>query len=276
MTPGAPSLMWPMTAAWAKPCRRKIVITLSTASSAHATNSPPEVCGSHSSARCKPSSSGASCTSRRVGRPVARRGAGHAAGSRHREHVIQQRNVRHAHACVQACATAHLEQMAKEAKARDVGHRVHARQVRKVRARDIESCRRIDQRAVVGFARRSFLSAADRMPTPRGLPSTSTSPARASELRFTRCGMNDADGGQAIDGFCGIDAVTARDRNARLRADRFAAAQDLADDFGGQHVDRHAENRERQDAARRPSRRRRSARWWRRFVRSRTDHRRSA
>jgi hypothetical protein len=41
--------------------------------------------------------------------------------------------------------------------------------------------------------------------------------------------------------------MAARDRNARFRADRFAAFQHLRDDFMRQHVDRHADEREREN-----------------------------
>ena len=59
--------------------------------------------------------------------------------------------------------------------------------------------------------------------------------------------MDDADCGQAIDGFHRIDAMAAGNGNVGLCANRLAAAQDVADDLRWQHIDRHPDDGERQN-----------------------------
>jgi len=57
---------------------------------------------------------------------------------RHREHTVEQRHIRGAHACAEMRTAAHLEQVTEQAETGDVGHRVHAGDFREMRASTIE------------------------------------------------------------------------------------------------------------------------------------------
>ena len=66
-------------------------------------------------------------------------------------------------------------------------------------------------------------------------------------IAFDQLRMDQSEGDQAVDRLDRIDAVAAGNRDPGGAADRFAAGEDARDDLCRQHVDRHADQRQRHD-----------------------------
>ena len=182
-----------------------------------------------------------------IGVPVARRGAGDPAGLGHGENLVEERGTCHADSRAEPRATAHSEQMPEETEACDIGHRVDSRDGRQLRARTVEAGGRVDQ---------GLIAAGGELTLPeRGREDPDTERlAENQRVAFARFGvalqvtrMNDPDGREPIDRLHRIDAVTPGDGNACFGADRLSAANDPTDDRRREHLDRHGEQRQRQE-----------------------------
>ena len=154
--------------------------------------------------------------------------------------------------------------------------RVHGRQLGERVARRVELRRRREHRRVAASERLPFLSAADRMPTPSGLPRISASPGRARAVSLHLVRMHQPERDQAVDRLERIDRMAAGDRDAGLRAHRLAALAAIRWITSTGSFSSGMPTSASAKIGRRPSRRCRRSRWSRRCGRSRTGHRRSA
>ena len=141
----------PITAARSKPSARKSASTSSTASGAHATSRPPEVCGS---VRTRAHCAGAGRCELHlvaVAGPVAARRAGDEAVARERGDARMQRHGVERDRRADARRARHLEHVAGQAEAGDVGERVHAGESRASAMPGVLSCVvAVDHRRVAG------------------------------------------------------------------------------------------------------------------------------
>ncbi len=174
-----------------------------------------------------------------VAGPVASRGAGDETLARERGDAAQQRHLGPLDLDAQAGASRHLERVSRQSETGDVGDRMHGGQVGQRHAGRIEPRRGVDQAPVAIGVERAFLQRrrqhadADRL-------------AEDEHVAGLRVGvaphllrMDQAHHDEPVDRLDRIDGVAAGDRNPGRLADRFAAADDLADLLDRELVDGH-------------------------------------
>ncbi|KAG0732470.1 hypothetical protein G6F23_014287 [Rhizopus arrhizus] len=137
--------------------------------------------------------------------------------------------------------------MPQKAEARHVGDRVHAVQRGQRRARAVQARGRVDHHAVARVVQPVLLQRGRQDAHAQRLAQDQHVARPRIRVALETAGVHQAHRRQTVDRLDGIDAVAARDRNARVLADRFAAAQDVGDDAMRQHVDRHADDGQRHD-----------------------------
>src|SRR6185312_9736951 len=179
-----------------------------------------------------------------AGSPIALRGASDEPLLCQRSYIIEQGNVRHADTRHESRSTTHLQKMTEQPKTRHVRHSVYARDCGQLRARAIQARRGINQRLIT-LGGESLLpegggeyADAERLAEHQGIS------RMCLAVAFHAMRMHHPDGCQTVDRLDRVDAVPACNRNAGLRADDLATAEDLADRRERQRLDRHAENRE--------------------------------
>ena len=187
-TRAGPLAISPITHASAKPSARNSASTSSTASGAHDTSSPPDVCGSVSSARPVGGNVAGSTTSwpyasqLRPDAPVKNAGLGEA------RDVRQPRQVRVAHPRGQLRAAREFQRMAEQAEAGDVGQRMHAVEPRQFGARAVELGGRADHRRIAGRVEPVLLQRRGQNADAERLAEDQHVAGLALALRFTRFG----------------------------------------------------------------------------------------
>ena len=139
-----------------------------------------------------------------------------------------------------------FEQVAEQAKAGDVGHRVHARGIGQVGTRGVELGRGGDHRCVLVGAEQALFQRRAVDPHAQRLAQDEAITGLAAAVLLDLARVHHADANQAIDRFRRIDGVAARDRDPGRLAHRFATGEDLADDVVGQLADRHADDGQRE------------------------------
>src|SRR5437870_12249778 len=164
-----------------------------------------------------------------VARPVAiRRAASHTL-ARELEHAPVQGQLPELDARARLGATAHLEQVAQQAEAGDIGQGVDAAHTAERDARCIELCRAGEHRGVMGVVEAAFLQRgavnadAKRLAEHEGV----ARPRADVALQMVR--IDGPDRHQAVDRLERIERVPARNWNAGLGADRLAPLEYPAD-----------------------------------------------
>ena len=181
-----------------------------------------------------------------VARPVARRGAGHEALHDPFPRVIQHRQIVEAHAGAQSGAAADFEQMPGQTETGDIGHGVHAGQLRELQSGRVE-LRGHGQHLPIAFGGQlSLLQRRGKNAHAQGLAENQGVTRLRTAVALDLVRMHDAQGHQTIDGFQRVDGMAARDRNARRRAHGLAAGQNALDDIDRQFIERHADHGERE------------------------------
>eukprot|EP01137_Pigoraptor_chileana_P023878 Opistho-2@7252 len=182
-----------------------------------------------------------------VGGPVAARGAGHHARRGEFTHALDHGHTRHVEAHRGGRAARHLQHVAGQAEAGDVGERVHAFNGGQVRSRGVE-LRGVGDHLRIALGRQRVLlqrgrehAHADRLAQDQAVAHLGVGVA------LDALGVHQAQRDQAVDGLDRVDGVAARDRDAGGAAHVLPAFEDLADGLGGQHVDGHAHERQRHD-----------------------------
>lgn len=134
--------------------------------------------------------------------------------------------------------------MTQQAESRDVGERVHLRQLRELRAGRIEPGGAGDHGCVAGGIEFVVLErrALDAHTEPFAEDDRIARPRAHVALEVLR--VHQSDGHEPVDRFHRIDAVTARYQDAGPGADRFGTKEDVADGGHRQPIGRHAHQRQ--------------------------------
>ena len=140
--------------------------------------------------------------------------------------------------------------MAEQTEAGDVGHGVDAVEAREHRTRRVQLGLAVDQRFVVALAQAAALERRAVDPGAQGLaenqPVPRTRPVVAPDVRR----VDHPDHDEAVDRLDRIDGMPARHRNAGEAADIRSTFENAPDRLERQHVDRHADQRQREERRR--------------------------
>ena len=188
----------------------------------------------------------------------------------------QQRHRVPAHRGVDPRALAHFEQVTEQPEAGDIGERMDAWKPSQPSARRIELRRAGDHLPILRVGDLLLLERGAVHADAQGLSENDRVAGLRLRVALDLARIDEADGHQPVDRLHGVDAVAAGDGNARALADRFAALKNPPDRLERHLVDRHRDERQREQRAFRPWRTRRRSHSSRRWRRSRTGRPRSA